>query len=202
MAACFDELEEAEGQTYTGLDCTKATLRPTKFADCVFEGCSFSEAQLLHCTFSSCVFRDCDLSLINVQDSAFIQVRFEESKLIGVNWTVANWESYLSGIHFTDCSINYATFIGLNLKGITLKACVAWEADFAEANLTGANCTKTDFRDSRFLHTDLTEADFTGATNYAIAANLNTLKQTKFSLPEAMNLLHSLDIILTDPEPE
>jgi hypothetical protein len=50
---------------------------------------------------------------------------------------------------------------------------------------------------SRFLHTTLT-----GASNYAIAANLNTLKGTKFSLPEAMNLLHSLDIVVTDPEPE
>jgi hypothetical protein len=44
----------------------------------------------------------------------------------------------------------------------------------------------------------LTQADFTGATNYAIAASLNTLKKTKFSLPEAMSLLYSLDIILTE----
>jgi fluoroquinolone resistance protein len=58
--------------------------------------------------------------------------------------------------------------------------------------------TLTDFSNSRFQHTNLTEADFTGATNYAIAASLNTLKKTKFSLPEAMSLLYSLDIILTE----
>jgi len=44
----------------------------------------------------------------------------------------------------------------------------------------------------------LTEADFTGAKNYAIAASSNTLKKTKFSLPEAMGLLYSLDIVLTE----
>lgn len=202
MPPCFDDLDEAEGQTYRNLDCAHATVRSITFTDCVFERCAFSDAQLLLCTFANCLFRDCDLSLINPEGSAFVQVRFEACKVIGVNWTVANWDSYLSGIHFVDCSVNYATFIGLDLKGITLKRCVAWEADFAEANLTGADCTKTDFRDSRFLHTDLTEVDFTGASNYAIAANLNTLKKTQFSLPEAMNLLHSLDIILTDPETE
>ncbi len=41
-------------------------------------------------------------------------------------------------------------------------------------------------------------ADFRGARNYAIAADLNTLKQAKFSLPEAVALLHGLDIILED----
>jgi hypothetical protein len=45
---------------------------------------------------------------------------------------------------------------------------------------------------------DLTQADFTGARDYTIAPNLNQLKQTKFSLPEAMALLYGLDIILTE----
>jgi hypothetical protein len=44
-----------------------------------------------------------------------------------------------------------------------------------------------------------TEADFTGATNYAISASHNTLRETKFSLPEVMALLSYLDIVLTEP---
>ena len=35
--------------------------------------------------------------------------------------------------------------------------------------------------------------------DYAIAATENTLKQTKFSLPEAIALLDGLDIILENP---
>jgi uncharacterized protein YjbI with pentapeptide repeats len=75
--------------------------------------------------------------------------------------------------------------------------CVAKGVDFADADLSQADCGHTDFGESRFLHTDLTEADFVGATNYAIAPNLNVLKRTKFSLPEAMSLLYGLEIILS-----
>jgi uncharacterized protein YjbI with pentapeptide repeats len=70
--------------------------------------------------------------------------------------------------------------------------------NFAETDLTEADCTRTDFSEGRFLHTNLTEADFTGAAHYAIDATTNTLSKTKFSLPEAMSLLYSLDIVLGD----
>ena len=52
------------------------------------------------------------------------------------------------------------------------------------------------------MHANLTEADFTGAKNYAIAPGMNTLKKTKFSLPEAMSLLYNLDIKLTEYDDE
>jgi uncharacterized protein YjbI with pentapeptide repeats len=87
----------------------------------------------------------------------------------------------------------------LDLSKAVITDCLAKEATFAETNLTEANCTHTDFTDSRFIRTNLTRADFRGARNYAIAADQNTLKQAKFSLPEAVALLHGLDIILEDP---
>lgn len=92
-------------------------------------------------------------------------------------------------------------FTNLTLTQEAVTAVTFEECTFAETNLTGANCTHTDFTDSRFIHANLTKADFRGARNYNIAANLNTLKQAKFSLPEAVALLHGLDIILEDPTP-
>jgi uncharacterized protein YjbI with pentapeptide repeats len=100
------------------------------------------------------------------------------------------------------CVVNYSTFMGLNLKKINLSKCIAREVSFEETNLTQANCRFTDFENSRFIRTNLTEADFTGAKNYSIAASLNTLKKTRFSLPEAMSLLYNLDIHLTDYKDE
>jgi uncharacterized protein YjbI with pentapeptide repeats len=76
--------------------------------------------------------------------------------------------------------------------------CVAREADFTQCDLTRANFAGTDFAACHFWHTNLTEADFVGATNYAIAAASNTLKKTRFSLPEAISLLRGLDIVLSD----
>lgn len=122
--------------------------------------------------------------------------------MIGVIWAVADLprgKSLLASIGFFDCSVSYSTFICLSLRGINVTRCVAREVDFSKAYLTLDNCTFTDFSKSRFLHTNLTEADFTGATHYSINANLNVLKRTKFSLPEAMSLLSSSDIILTGP---
>jgi uncharacterized protein YjbI with pentapeptide repeats len=120
--------------------------------------------------------------------------------VIGVNWTEASWPAVglFHAIGFERCAISHSTFIGLGLRRVEIVDCQAREADFAEADLSQANCRGTDFQDSRFLHTDLTEADFTGAKNYAIAPNLNVLRKTRFALPEAMALLYGLDITLIE----
>ena len=72
------------------------------------------------------------------------------------------------------------------------------EVDLAQADLTDGFFRGCDFSGSRFLNTDLTRADFRGATNYGIGAQHNILKNTRFSLPEAMALLYGLDILLDD----
>jgi len=104
----------------------------------------------------------------------------------------------LESIDFTGCVLNYASFFGLRMKKRKLVGCAALEVDFAEADFTDADCTGTDFQRSRFLHTNLTRADFTGARNYSISPLLNQIKQAKFSLPEAMSLLYNLEITLVE----
>jgi hypothetical protein len=49
-----------------------------------------------------------------------------------------------------------------------------------------------------FSSTNLTKADLSTAKNYHIPPEQNILKGTRFSLPEAMSLLYSMDIILDD----
>jgi uncharacterized protein YjbI with pentapeptide repeats len=120
--------------------------------------------------------------------------------MIGVDWTDAVWpkEKLLEPITFSKCVINHSTFIGLSLPEIKIVECIAHEVDFREANLPQADFSHTDLSGSLVINTNLTQADFTHARNYAINASLNTLKKTRFSLPEAMSLLHSLDIVLTE----
>jgi fluoroquinolone resistance protein len=147
-----------------------------------------------------CAFARCDLSLCRVDDCSFTSVKFVDSRLLGVDWTEASWPALglFERIGFERCAISHSTFDGLGLRRIQIAGCVAHNVDFTQADLTEANCTGTDFRESRFLHTNLTEADFASATNYAIAPHLNVLHKTRFSLPEAMALLRGLDIILTE----
>ena len=137
-----------------------------------------------------------------LKECSFKDTLFEDLQLVGVNWTDTNLAQMkfvvAKPVDFVRCALNHSMFMGLNLANLRLIECAARDVSFEDANLSRANCTRTDFAESRFLHTNLSEADFTGATNYSIAANLNTLKKTKFSLPEAMSLLYSLDIVLTE----
>ena len=74
--------------------------------------------------------------------------------------------------------------------------CEAKEIDFIETDLSDGDFKNTDFEKSLFFKANLTDADFRGASNYSIDIKTNILKRTRFSLPEALSLLESLDIII------
>ena len=195
-----EEAAEYEDRAFEGLELAGEEVREKEFADCTFVECSFLETSFRASRFVDCEFLRCDLSLCRVEDCSFTGVKFIDSQVIGVNWAEASWPAVglFHAIGFERCAISHSTFIGLGLRQIKIVDCLAHGADFAEADLTQADCAGTDFKDGRFLRTDLTEADFTGATNYAIAPSLNVLRKTRFALPEAMALLYGLDIVLVE----
>jgi uncharacterized protein YjbI with pentapeptide repeats len=192
----FEDGEEYIEQQFADLTLTQELVTAVTFEECTFANCNFSETHFKRCTFRDCHFQNCDLSLLDVDYSSFQRSKFVECKLIGMNWAKV---SRIEWVEFHSCNLSYATFMELDLTKAIITHCLAKEATFAETNLTEANCTHTDFTDSRFIRNNLTKADFRGAHNYAIAADQNTLKKTRFSLPEAVALLRGLDIILEDP---
>jgi fluoroquinolone resistance protein len=195
---------EFTSEVFRKLNYRGEKFKQKEFNSCSFIKCVFDEAVFEHCTFRSCTFKDCEMNLVRVPGSTFTENSFENSRLVGVNWTESSLAhskiTFGKPASFSGCALNHSIFMWLTLKDIFMVKCTAHDVDFSEANLANARCTGTDFANSRFWHTDLSGADFRGATNYTIAANLNTLKKTKFSLPEAMALLYSLDILLEDGE--
>lgn len=187
-------------QVFNELHLGQAHLDSNEFHDCIFVRCNFVETTFRNCRFINCVFQHCDLSLVQVPDSSFAATRFENSKVIGVNWAKAHWpEARLwDSLCFSKCAISHSTFIGLNLRRIQIQDCLATNVDFRETDLYQADFSGTDLSDSLFLNTDLTEADLSDAHNYQMDPRQNVIKKTKFSLPEAMSLLYSMDIILID----
>ncbi|HEX6384107.1 MAG TPA: pentapeptide repeat-containing protein [Anaerolineae bacterium] len=169
-----------------------------EFIDCLFSGCTFRETLFKNCRFHECVFSNCDLSLARVEGSSFSNTRFVKSRVIGINWTLASWPKYplRPPIRFDECVLDYSTFIGLSLPGIRITGCRAKDVDFSEADLSEADFSKTDLSESRFGQTNLAKANFEDATNYTIDVHLNDVSKARFSLPEAVSLLRSLDIIL------
>ena len=196
----FNTQNEWISQKFKGVILPEGLVSNVEFNDCSFIKCSLRETTFLEGKFSECTFQACDLSLANLKGSTFIHNRFEDSQLVGINWTETSWakNKFLKPVDFFACVINHSTFSALDLKKIAITRCTARDVDFSEANLSGADCRFSDFSSSRFLHTNLTGADFSGATNYSIIPGLNTLKDARFSLPEAMALLEGLEIVLTD----
>ena len=196
---CFGLMDTFESETFKDLTCDHAQLSDLTFRSCTFTHCNFTETVFHHCRFLDCEFEECDLSMIKVPDCA-VNARFKACKLLGVDWTVAVWgkQGLLNALHFEQCTVNYSTFIGLALPKFTLRGCIARDVDFMEADLHNADFTDTDFDESRFHETNLTGADFSGATNYRIDARINRISKAKFQLPEALTLLHSLDVELSE----
>jgi fluoroquinolone resistance protein len=187
----FEQVHLEQGATLT-----------SEFTDCQFVKCVFEAAIFSDCRFSNCSFRECNLSLIQIAGSSFPATRFEQSKLIGVDWTPGNWSqaefNQLEG--FFGCVLSHSTFIGLKLTGIQIKNCLAHEVDFREADLSKVQFGGTDLAQSLFGNTNLTAADLSQARNYQIDPGQNILKKARFSLPEAMSLLYSMDIEIVEKD--
>lgn len=188
------------GQVFKEAHLEQPQLTSSEFYDCTFIRCSFTESVFNNCRFVNCTFKHCDLSLLQVLNSAFSATKMEESKIIGVDWTHADWSSTMLAdpIGFFKCDISHSTFIGLSLKSVQIIDCVAKDVDFRETDLSQAVFTGTDLSESLFSKTNLTEADLSRSRNYHIDPGQNILKRAKFSMPEAMSLLYSLDIVLIE----
>ena len=189
-------------RVFKGVSQNHDELVSSEFFDCAFLRCSLVESVFRKCRFVNCVFRECDLSLMQVPDSRFTSTRFENAKVVGVNWTEADWPQAGLGdpIGFLKSAISHSTFMGLSLTDMEIRDCIATDVDFREANLSRVDFTGTDLSGSLFSSTDLSEADLSRARNYQIDPGHNRLRQARFSLPEAMSLLYSLDIVLVQED--
>ncbi|SFI36086.1 Pentapeptide repeat-containing protein [Paenibacillus sp. UNC496MF] len=195
----FNESEYYD-ESFGELRFEEEKLEGVRFYDCVFTDCHFAGTAFRDCKFSGCSFVRCDLNGVRIADTAFAQASFTGSKLVGVNWTEADWPRIaVPGLlKFEGCTLNHATFIGLELPQCVFNGCLAKDVDFREANLAQADMRDTDFSESLFGDTDLRGADFSDAVNYQIDPGANRLSQAMFSLPEALSLLHHMDIRLNE----
>ncbi len=183
-------------QHFKDLDLPASVFEDREFDNCLFIKCNLSDVQFKNCKFYECTFTDCNLSLLKVNGCSFTDVEFESCKAIGINWTAAAWSrlKLKSPFSFKECILNDSTFFGLSISEIKMINCKAHDVDFQEADCSHADFSSTDFHNSLFNKTNLTEANFSDAVNYNINIYFNEIKHAKFTLPDVMNLLNSLDI--------
>jgi fluoroquinolone resistance protein len=182
-----------QGAEFSKLAIEKESIKSRRFEECEFNGCIFVDCRFEKCSFINCKFNGCVLSAIIPLDARFIDVTFTKSRAIAIDWTKAQ---KLQGLAFDGCQIDYGNFRLLRIPKSIMANCEAREVEFIETDLSGGDFRNTDFKGSRFIRADLSEADFRGAKNYFIDVKNSTLKKTRFSLPEALVLLDSLDIVI------
>jgi fluoroquinolone resistance protein len=180
-------------EKFNKLNLSKEIFSSLRFEECEFSACTFIECKFELSKFLNCVFKDCILSAVSPVDSTFNDVKFNGCKVIGMDWTKAH---KVQDLGFTHSQINYSNFRFIQLAKTKFSYCEAKEVDFIEADLSGADFQDSDLEKSRFFKTNLTDANFKRARNYYIDIKNNTLKKTRFSMPEAMNLLQTLDIVI------
>ncbi|MBN2075640.1 MAG: pentapeptide repeat-containing protein [Dehalococcoidales bacterium] len=180
-------------ETFSKLVLAEETIESKVFDECEFTDCLFIGCKLEKCRLLNCKFDKCDLSNIIPMNSEFREVKFTNCKTIGIDWTRAG---KIKELNFSECLINYSNFRLLKLPKTVIKKCEVKEVDFIETDLKDSNLASSDFENSVFFKTNLSGVNFSHATNYTIDVNNNTLKKTRFSLPEALSLLSNLDIIV------
>ena len=180
-------------ETFSKLALAEKTIESKVFDECEFTDCILIGCKFEKCRFLNCKFEKCDLSNIVPMNSEFREVKFSNCKAIGIDWTRAE---KIKELNYSECLVNYSNFRLLKLPKTIIRKCEVKDVDFIETDLKDSNLADSDFENSIFFKTNLSGVDFTHATNYAIDVNNNTLKKTRFSLPEALSLLSNLDIIV------
>ena len=187
-------------ETFAKLDLQDLLCIGTEFEECSFTDCNFTSATFENCNFINCRFNSCQLSLISVPYTRFFGISFIECKLVGVDWTRANWSAYHKDfeISFRKCILNDSSFFGLTLQALVLDECKVQDVDFREGDFSHAVMTYNDFTHSLFMRTNLQSANFTESTQYSINILENQVQGAKFSKHEAVYLLEGLGIELVD----
>jgi uncharacterized protein YjbI with pentapeptide repeats len=191
--------EDNFAESFHDLSLSGGEIFKKEFEDCTFSGCDFSHTTIKQSIFSDCHFKGCDFTLADLVDTKFSAVVFEECKLIGIDWSRADWSSLTQRpLRFVHSTLNSASFWGVKMPKWQITECNASEADFREADLSEADLCGTDFSKALFRNSNLTDANFSQAKNFDIDIRVNTLTGAKFSRYEAVRLLQGLGIELTE----
>lgn len=182
-----------ENSIFNPEDFSHDSSNSAEFVGCQFIGIDLSTFNFSKLKFLDCTFSECNLSNVSLKSGVFRGVSFKKSKLMGLNWTEA---TTVASCSFSDCIMDYCIFQSMNLKNFVFSDCKMMEVEFSESQLVKASINHCMLRGASFNKANLGEADLRGSTEYYIDVRYTNIKKAKFSMPEALALLSSLDITL------
>jgi len=169
-----------------------------EFVECNFTGCQFLNVKLKNCKFKNCRFNNCVLGSISFMYCEAKHLEFINSVLIGIIWNDLKTKGIETAIFrsMKSCTIKYNYFTNLKLVKYDFSGSQFDESYFEECKLTDSKFNGVNLHGTKFIRCDLSGADFRDALEYVIDIADNKLKNAKFSFPEVVSLLSSLNIII------
>lgn len=192
----------AEGETFT--DEKWGSIVGAEFQDCTFVGCDFSGARWRSVRFIGCTFHRCDVSLVKPTDCTIGDSRFEDCRMLGVDWTLAVWPRV--PLHepntFVRCDLSMSTFTDLVLGATRFEECRLREVSYRNAKLgeavfDGSDCSGTDF-----LGADLSGAGLRRVADLHLDPLSTRLKGAIVDAATGVSILESLGINLATDDLE
>lgn len=191
--------KERVGEEFTGLRLSGQEWSGIVFEDCLFEDCRFQEITLRGCRFTGCHFSRCRLGGLTFDNVQAMGNSLEECVVLGVDWSslVDPRKQDLGFLPFDSlarCTLHHCVFFHLDLRKFSFTGCDLTGSFFEGCRLHAADFSRCLLQSTAFSHNDLTGADFRHATGYSFSVESNRMKDAKFSMPDAMNLLYGLGL--------
>ncbi|EFW77422.1 Mcbg like protein albicidin resistance [Pseudomonas savastanoi pv. glycinea] len=191
--ARMKRIRHLEQREFCELDLSDKKIADWSFSSCKFIKCNFSGAKLHKCQFDSCEFIGCDASNVTLGRSQFIDVRFNECKLLGLDWNEAASPLKLA---FHKSRLDYNVFTNRNLVGLECVECFLRDAFFQKCDLTRSSFCGSDLCHTQFEECKFHYADMSDTINFGISPENNDITHAIMSVDGALALLHKYQLTI------
>jgi fluoroquinolone resistance protein len=182
-----------EDESFEGIDVAGVDLGGKEFFRCTFRNGRLQETRWPGARLEDCLFQTCDLTGAQPKKLALRGVKFQGSKLMGIDWTEAGANPT---VEFSDCSLRYCSFVGNNLRATPFRRCAMAEAAFSDVSLVKAIFDECDLAGARFEGCDLAGADFTRSQGVFFEPTKNRVKGARIPLETAALMAMSFGLVV------
>jgi uncharacterized protein YjbI with pentapeptide repeats len=184
--------QDHHGEVFEDIDFTADGFLAGEYEECIFTRCQLATVDLSNSKFLDCTFEDCDLGMATLNNVAFQEVRFIQSRLLGLHFEDCN--PFLFSVAFHHCQLDLSCFYQCKLSNTLFEKCSLKEADFSHAQLSDAIFDRCQLQGATFDQTLLEGADLSTATGFIIDPENNQIQGAKFSLTGLPGLLSKYNI--------
>jgi fluoroquinolone resistance protein len=181
-------------QLFENRDFTTEPFLKGEYVACTFVSCQMTKVNLSGYVFEDCTFVGCDLSMVVMNDTAWRNVTFRDTKILGVSFDVC--KNFGLSFMFEGCLLDHSSFCGKKLRNTRFVGCRLHETDFSECDLSSSVFDHCDMTRTVFVHSVLESCDLRSSTAYRIDPDVNRLRGAMFSYPDVLRLLDKYGVVV------